>query len=76
MLSPEIQAEEEKKYLAEQNAIRKRKTQDLERLLGQISADDKFELEKSHVYIGYKLLWIIQMFLKGKKFPYGDLTEA
>ena len=40
------------------------------------NSSKKYEIEKSHCYIGYKLLWIIKMFLEGKKFPYGDLTET
>ena len=32
-------------------------------------------MEKSYIYIGYKFLWIIEMFIDGKKFPYGNLTE-
>ena len=35
----------------------------------------KYEIEQSSVYIGYKLLWILSLFLKGKKFPTGDLDE-
>jgi hypothetical protein len=43
-----------------------------------LSADNKnkYQMEKSYAYIGYKFLWIIQMFLEGKRFPYGDLTES
>lgn len=36
----------------------------------------KYEMEKSYLYIGYKFLWIIQMFLDGKRFPTGYLTKA
>ena len=25
--------------------------------------EKKAEIEKSHIYIGYKLLWVLQMFL-------------
>ena len=35
----------------------------------------KYEIEKSKAYIGYKLLWIIKMFLDGKSFPSGHLPE-
>lgn len=47
---------------------------DLQKLL-KTESQKKYEMEKSYVYIGYKFLWIIQMFLDGKRFPYGDLTE-
>lgn len=50
-------------------------TKDDIRLLRNIDKDLKYEIEKSHLYIGYKLLWIIRMFLDGKKFPNGDLEE-
>ena len=33
----------------------------------------KYEIEKSKCYIGYKLLWIIKMYLEGRQFPYGSL---
>ena len=36
----------------------------------------KYEIEQSSFYIGYKLLWILSLFLKGKKFPQGDLQES
>lgn len=35
----------------------------------------KYEIEKSKAYIGYKLLWILKMFLDGKNFPSGSLPE-
>ena len=50
-------------------------TKDDIRLLRNIDKELKYEIEKSHLYIGYKLLWIIRMFLDGKKFPNGDLEE-
>ena len=50
-------------------------TKDDIRLLRNVDKDLKYEIEKSHLYIGYKLLWIIRMFLDGKKFPSGDLEE-
>lgn len=39
------------------------------------SNEEKYRIQKSYVYIGYKFLWIMQMFLEGKRFPYGELTE-
>ena len=47
--------------------------EDLQKLL-KASADRKYQLERSYLYIGYKFLWIIQMFLHGKKFTIGDLS--
>jgi hypothetical protein len=35
----------------------------------------KLEIEHSSTYIGYKLLWVITLFLEGKKFPSGQLTS-
>lgn len=36
----------------------------------------KHEIEQSKFYIGYRLIWVINLFLKGKKIPSGWLTEA
>jgi hypothetical protein len=49
--------------------------EDLQKLL-KAPADKKYQLERSYLYIGYKFLWIIQMFLKGKRFPNGELNPA
>ena len=38
------------------------------------SEREKYSVETSNCYIGYKLLWIMNMFLDGKKFPDGTLT--
>lgn len=35
----------------------------------------KLEIERSSTYIGYKLLWVIRLFLEGKKFPSGSLSS-
>lgn len=37
--------------------------------------EKKSEIEKSHIYIGYKLLWMLQMFLSGKKQQGQELTD-
>jgi hypothetical protein len=37
--------------------------------------EKKAEIEKSHIYIGFKLLWILKMFLHGKRFPEKDLVD-
>jgi hypothetical protein len=34
----------------------------------------KLDIEHSKTYIGYKLMWVIRLFLEGKKFPTGNLT--
>jgi hypothetical protein len=36
----------------------------------------KLEIEHSSTYIGYKILWIIGLFLDGKKFPEGTLSPV
>ena len=35
----------------------------------------KLEIEHSRTYIGYKLLWIMSLFMEGKKFPSGSLSS-
>ena len=35
----------------------------------------KLDVEHSKTYIGYKLMWIIRLFLEGKKFPTGTLSS-
>ena len=35
----------------------------------------KTEIERSNTYLGYKILWIINLFLDGQKFPSGTLSE-
>lgn len=35
----------------------------------------KLEIEHSSTYIGYKLLWVITIFLEGRKFPTGTLSS-
>jgi len=42
--------------------------------LNQVDSTKKYEIEKSKAYIGYKMLWIIKIFLEGKMFPYGSLS--
>lgn len=34
----------------------------------------KYEIEKSRAYIGYKLIWIMKIFLDGKMYPSGFLS--
>lgn len=50
------------------------KKEDLQILL-VTDKEKRVEIEKSNVYIGYKLLWVIDMFLQGKKFPNSQLTD-
>lgn len=35
----------------------------------------KLEIEHSRTYIGYKLLWVMSLFMEGKKFPSGSLSQ-
>ena len=45
-------------------------------LLRNADKSRKYEIEQSYFYIGYKLLWILSLFLKGKKFPSGELDAS
>ena len=36
---------------------------------------ERLRAEKSQVYLGYKVLWVIRLFLNGKRFPYGNIPE-
>lgn len=36
---------------------------------------DRMPIETSHLYIGYKLFWMIRRFLRGKFFPSGVLSR-
>jgi hypothetical protein len=42
-------------------------------MISKVDSTKKFEIEKSRAYIGYKLLWIIRLFIDGKSFPNGYL---
>ena len=33
-------------------------------------------VEKSQIYLGYKLFWVIRLYLNGKKFPQGNIKES
>ena len=44
-------------------------------LMRNASLTRKKEIENSSVYLQYRLLWTIGIFLRGKKFPSGDLTR-
>ncbi len=37
---------------------------------------DKQQIERSQTYLGYKILWILNMFLDGRKFPAGSIKES
>jgi len=39
--------------------------------INQLSPDsmERIRAEKSQYYLGYKILWVIRLFLNGKKFP-------
>lgn len=47
------------------------------RCIKDLSADsiERIQAEKSHLYIGYKILWVIRLFLNGKKFPHGNIDR-
>lgn len=42
---------------------------------GCLTKKEKLEIEQSQTYIGYKLMWVMKMFLEGKKFPQGTLSS-
>ena len=42
--------------------------------LRMLEASKKFQVEKSHIYVGYKLLLLMKLFLEGRAFPYGSLS--
>ena len=41
----------------------------------QKEREEKMAVEQSKTYIGYKILWIIRLFLEGKSFPSGSLSS-
>lgn len=45
-------------------------------MLQSADKNRKYEIEQSVFYIGYKLLWILSLFLQGKKFPSGNLDDS
>lgn len=40
-------------------------------MIFKVDSQKKYEIEKSKVYIGYKLLWMLRLFIEGKTFPSG-----
>eukprot|EP00347_Sterkiella_histriomuscorum_P024298 403331615 len=38
-------------------------------------SEEKKQIEKSQIYLGYKILWSIRLFIDGKKFPQGNIRE-
>lgn len=40
-----------------------------------VERKEKLDIEHSKTYIGYKLMWVIRLFLEGKKFPNGTLSS-
>lgn len=34
------------------------------------------QIEKSQIYLGYKMLWVVKLFLGGHKFPSGTFRES
>jgi hypothetical protein len=33
-------------------------------------------MERSNVYLGYRLFWLINLFIHGRKYPQGSIKEA
>jgi hypothetical protein len=49
---------------------------DLQKLREIVKNESDFrKIEKSQVYLGYKLFWVIKLILNGKKFPHGNIKE-
>jgi len=44
-------------------------------MVNKVDTQRKYEIEKSKVYVGYKLFYIIKIFLEGKSFPSGYLGQ-
>ena len=44
-------------------------------LLSIVDPKQKYSIEKSSCYICYKILWIMDMYLRGKAIPTGNLTQ-
>ncbi len=36
---------------------------------------DKLQIERSQTYLGYKILWTLNLFIDGRKFPAGSIRE-
>ena len=45
------------------------------RMLRNMNKQMRSQIESSAYYVGYRLQWIIRLFLKGKKFPSGVLSH-
>ena len=43
-------------------------------MVKKVDLQRKYEIEKSKIYVGYKLFYIIKIFLDGKAFPIGYLA--
>ena len=65
------------KLYKEANVRNQASIMDLE-MLREASYDsqDKYLIEKSQIYLGYKIFWIIKLFLNGKKFPQGEIKDT
>lgn len=46
------------------------------RMLRTANKQRRTQIESSAFYVGYRLQWIIRLFLKGKKFPTGEMDLA
>jgi hypothetical protein len=40
-----------------------------------INSPQRTTIEKSQIYLGYKILWVVKLFLSGKKFPQGNIRD-
>jgi hypothetical protein len=42
-------------------------------MVNKVDSKRKYQIDKSRVYVGYKLFWILIIFLEGKSYPSGYL---
>ena len=61
---------------ASRKEVVRRVTKEDMRMLRHANKERKEEIQHSAYYVGYRLLWILGLFLKGRKFPTGKLEAT
>ena len=61
---------------ASRKEVVRRITKEDMRMLRHANKGRKDEIQHSAYYVGYRLLWILGLFLKGRKFPTGKLEAT
>lgn len=59
---------EASKRIKNPKAVASVRQEDMQLLL-KTDKERKAEIEKSYIYIGYKLMWVMRRFICGRKFP-------